>query len=435
MSVQKELPLSLPRVLIVDDEQNILNALRRDLRREDLDIICLSSPEEALRMLSAKMHDVLISDQIMPTMNGLRLLELAREISPTTIRIILTGHADEKAAVAAINRGNVFRFLTKPWDADELCATVRQAVVQHQIVAENKRLLELTSRQNEELRKLNGDLEAKVVERTFEIVRLNEELERRFMGSVRLLAEMAEMRSVVVGRHSKRVAALAKDLSRGFALTEKEIHQIEIAALLHDVGLINVPDEIVRKPEGALTPLEREIIQRHATQGEAIVRMVPDLGEIPKFIRHHHEYFDGTGYPDHLKGKDIPLASRIIAVANAYDNVLNRKTSFQGNTPQFALEFLQRHSPSYFDPEIVSELARAFRQDERLVADEREVEIRLQDLQEGMILSRDIHTSKSLLLLQKNSLLKQEHIDHLKSYFETTPTIEGIYVFRRLKQS
>lgn len=146
------------RILLVDDERGIINAVRRVLRREGWEIVSTQDPHEALKLIGEEAFAVILSDQRMPAMEGTALLQQAREIAPDTVRIILTGYVDIEAAIEAINHGAVFRFITKPWDDEDLRSTIRQAVTQYQLVGENKRLLRLTEAQNAELAQLNRDL-------------------------------------------------------------------------------------------------------------------------------------------------------------------------------------------------------------------------------------------------------------------------------------
>ena len=148
------------KVLVVDDEPGILNAIRRVLRKETFEIVVTEEPEEALQRLQHEAFAALISDQRMPTMEGTYLLEQARELTPDTVRILLTGYVDIHVAIEAINRGEVFRFITKPWDDEKLRSTVRQAVSQFELKQENKRLNALTEKQNSELAQLNKELAA-----------------------------------------------------------------------------------------------------------------------------------------------------------------------------------------------------------------------------------------------------------------------------------
>ena len=419
------------KILLVDDEKKILNACKRVLRKEPFTVDATTSPEEALRKIALTRYAVVISDQRMPSMVGTELLERVRHISADTIRIILTGYADIHAAVDAINRGAVYRFLAKPWNDDELRQTVRQAVSQYELVIENRRLQKLTEKQNVELKELNESLESKVEERTAEVSRLNQELQKSFLGSVQVLAGLAELHSTVIGYHAKRVAELSKEVAQRMGLSGKDLFLLEVAATLHDIGKVGVPAEILRKPEGELQPNERRLLQGHVVQGVAIVKMVPNLGEVCRIIRHHHECFDGSGYPDGLKGEEIPLASRIVAAVDAYDRALNTRAFFKSATPEEALDFVKIHTPRRFHPEVVAALIKCVSQGRRALDEDIEVEIHPRDLRAGMVLSRDLMTAKGIKLLPQGGVVKPDHVSRILNYQESDPVVEGVYVYRR----
>lgn len=420
----------IPKVLLVDDESSVLNSLQRLLRKEALEVAVFTSPEEALKAVPEGGFAVVLSDQRMPGMDGPHFLEKVREISPDTVRILLTGHADVEAATEAINRGAVYRFLAKPWDDAQICQVMREAVAQFQLVAENRRLQALTTTQNLELKDLNQNLENKVRERTKEISGLHQRLEQSFLATVRVLAELAEMHSTLVGSHSKRVAALAKDVGEKLGISGKDLFVLEIAAALHDVGKVAVPLEILNKQEASLSRLETETLRRHVTQGEMIVAMVPDMAEAARIIRHHHEQFDGGGYPDRLRGQAIPLGARIVAAVDAYDKALNARLHFESATPEKALQFVWNRSRERFDPEVVEAISACLNDHQLGWGESSEVEVRLKDLRAGMMLSRELRTARGLLLLPKDSTISQEHLARIQSHQETAPIV-GIHVYRR----
>lgn len=423
--------MSSPKVLMVDDEGGVLNAYQRLLRNEAFDLMLTTSPEEALQKVQGGGVAVVLSDQRMPGMEGAQLLEKIREISPDTVRIIMTGYADTQAAIDAINRGAVYRFLTKPWNDDELRATMRQAVARFNLVTENKLLQKLTQEQNVALQDLNQNLERKVVERTAVIAGLNKQLEQSFLETVRALAGLAELHSTIVGSHSKRVAALARELGSRIGLTGRKLFELDIAAMLHDIGKIAVPAEILSKPESALTPAEKALLRRHVINGEAVLKLAPSLQNLSSMVRHHHERLDGAGYPDGLQGDRIPLGARIIAVADAFDKALNNRASFESATPEKALRLVQHRCPHELDAEIVAELARqvgaAPQVPERLL----EAEIRLRDLRVGMVLSRDLTTAGGILLLAGNHEVTANYLEHILNFQGTDPVVDSVFVYRK----
>lgn len=419
------------KILIIDDEAGILGAVNRTLRREDLTLFTTSSPDEALERISAEKFAVAISDQRMPEIEGSRFLEKVRELSPDTIRIILTGHADIESAVDAINRGSVFRFLTKPWVDDELCSVVRQAVAQYELVIENRRLNELTAVQNLELKDLNQNLETKVIERTSEVTRLNEQLQESFLCSVRTMAGLAELHSSVVGSHSKRVAAFSKEVATLMGMSSDDIFQVEVAATLHDIGKISVSADILSKSPEHHKKSEREVLQRHPVLGESIVRMVPAMVKASLFVRHHHELCDGSGYPDRLMKERIPLGAQIIGAVDAYDRMLNSMSAYETATPERALDYVLEQCPSHFRADVVEAIARSLREGDSLGVGSNEVEIGMKDLRPKMMLSRDLTTGRGVLLLPKDSVFNSDNLNIIKKFHESDPIVDGIFVYRR----
>ena len=427
--------MSLPKILFVDDESNILQSVRRVMRKTDIEIDAVTTPKEALALVEKEKYAVVISDQRMPGMGGVELLEKVRVLSPDTIRIILTGYADVQASVDAINRGAVYRYLNKPWEDDDLRNTVKQAVDQFLLVQENRRLQELTERQNEELKDLNENLKQKVMERTWEVLRLNQKLEHSFMGAVQAMARLGEMHSNVVGSHAKRVALLSTEMAKKLGFTGRDLMQVEVAAMLHDIGKTLISPNILKKLEGDLEPGERTILREHPVQGEAIVNLVPNIEDAARYVRHHHERFDGTGFPDKIQGEEIELGSRIIAVANAYDKILNSRSSFTNTTPAQAMKMVVSKAGSEFDPTVVKALETVVRDIERQMKNGYEIEIGLNDLKPGMVLSRDLVMEDGRLLARKNHALEPDLIAALSKLNESEPILAGIFVYRKWPRS
>lgn len=422
--------MNRPKVLFIDDETDILSAFRRLFRKEPYDITVTSDPDEALDALSRDEYAVIVSDYRMPQLTGNQLLRMVREVAPYTIRIILTGYADKTAAIDAINDGGVYEFLSKPWDDAALRSTIRRAVEQYKLETENRTLHQMTQEKNAELEELTQRLEEKVIERTAEISALNNALRAGFMRSVQVMAELAEMHNHVLGSHSRRVAELSLEIAKSLALSDDECMQIEVGATLHDIGMMGVPEAILRKPRNTLTRDERNALRQHVVCGENIARMVPGIKQACDFIRHHHEHFDGTGYPDGLRGSAIPLGARIIAVANSYDTTLNSRDSYSAVTPNAAVSVIERRAGTIFDPDIVSALVHCLDGGKRALDDGIELQVHYRDLAPGMVLSRPIYTDNNTLLIAKDVCLDDKRIQHFAQYAESNPLADEIYVYR-----
>lgn len=412
---------SKPSILFVDDEPNILRALRRLLRSEPYEIRITSDPLEAAELVKTSPPAVIVSDQRMPVMTGVELLEQSRIHAEHTVRILLTGYTDMKAAVEAVNRGGIYSYLTKPWDEQALKTVLRGAVEHHQLRRENERLRSLTLAQNEELKQLNFGLEAKVAQRTRDVRRLNVDLEESFMGGVRLLARISEQQSRVMGSHSKRVAALSVSLGEKIELSRADLKTLEVAATLHDVGAVWT------NPGGSLSAIIRN--KEHAEHGASMMGMIPNLKEAAVLVRHHHEHFDGSGTPDGLCGTEIPLGARLIAVADAYDFAMNASGKFESATPEAsALGLREAAKKGFLDPELVEVLVGLIVGES--VDDGLEIELQCHELKIGMILSRDVLSASGAKLMAEGSPIGPRQLGRLQRHLEGAP-LSGVHVYRR----
>ncbi len=427
--------MSTHSLLFVDDETNILESLSRVFRKEDCSIRVASNASEGWAALTQQPADLIICDQRMPGLTGVEFLARVKQDYPDTVRIILTGHVDTEAAITAINDGEVHRFLTKPWRNEELKLIVRESLDRRDLALENNRLHELVLTQNAQLKELNASLEQKVQERTSEIRQKNEELaglysnlDQSFDDSIRVFAGLIELRDSFIGSHSKRVGEASKAVAETMGLTKEAVREVERAAMLHDVGKIGVPEHLLKSEQSTLGKQERAILQRHPILGQATVQVVDNLQGVGLIIRHHHERFDGQGYPDGLQEGDIPLGARIIAVADAYDGFLYRRSSAK-TTEERAVRALELGSSRAFDPNIVGiflQLRGAWRFDTN---EPLEVMLAIRDLRPGMMLSRDLYTTGGLLLAPKNTTIKRSYIDRIGNYHRVDPIKGGVFVY------
>ncbi len=361
-------------VLFVDDEANILKALKRLLRHEPFEVLTATSASEALEQLQRFDIQVVISDQRMPEMSGADFLSRIRERHPETIRMMLTGYTEIDVAVEAINRGEIFRLITKPWNEDELKSSLRQAIDHFQMKQEIKRLNQVSREQNFKLQDMNRNLEDKVRERTHQVDQKNRDLRKGYIQTIRALAEAIDAKDAYTRGHSERVAVYASRLARELNLDKKMIERVYFSGLLHDVGKIGIPDAIISKP-ARLTEMEYEEIKRHPEIGAKILEPVEFLSNIAPCVRHHHEWFDGSsrGYPDRLAGNKIPLPSRIILVADTVEAMTSDRPYRKGLPMTVVIDELAKFSGRQFDPTIVDAFMRLLEQegDEFLSKDEK----------------------------------------------------------------
>ncbi len=355
-------------VLFVDDEAQILKALRRVMRREDVEVHTAGCGAEALGILERTPCQVVVSDQRMPEMSGVDLLAAVRERHPDIVRMMLTGFTEMDVAVEAINRGEIYRLITKPWNDDELRAILRQAFDHYDLRQEVRRLDRITREQNRRLQDLNRTLEAKVEERTRQLRDKARELETAYYETIRALAEAVDAKDRYTRGHSERVGAYAAMIARQMGLRSQIIERIYLAGVLHDVGKLGVRDAVITKPD-RLTPEEYEEMKRHPEIGARILEPVSFLRDVVPCVRHHHEWFDGSerGYPDRLRGEAIPLPSRVILVADTVDAMTTDRPYRRALPLERVVRELHKFSGSQFDPacaaaclQLIEELGEEF---------------------------------------------------------------------------
>ena len=442
-------------IMVVDDEASIIKALHRLFRKDNYQILTASSAPEGLDLLkkAQKPVSLIISDQRMPGMNGSQFLEQAQKLFPDAIRFLLTGHSDMDAIIAAINKGGIHRYLTKPWNDDDLMLQVRQSLQQYELILENRRLLALIHKQNKELQQLNQQLEQKVQERSQEIIEknkklsdLNKELESSFYNTVRAFASLIEMQAPSLAGHGRRVSYLAREMAQLLELPENEVTHIEIAALLHDVGKLGLPPKLIEGKGNHWTSQEKALFHKHPEEGQNIVRFIKNLDHVGLMIRSHHERYDGQGYPDQLSEETIPLGSRIIAVADVYDKIANLKVNAKACIddylkerkttqdqlaenellPQAAIHHLKQFGFTRYDPDIVKVFLEYIRK--KGIPSHKEKEVTIDQLKAGMMLIESLYTQKGRFLLPQNTVLTEEYIEKLNIIHQNDPIAEAVYV-------
>lgn len=422
-------------LLFVDDEPNILLSLKRLFRAQNHRILMAGGGSEALAVLERESVDLVISDMRMPEMDGARFLEQVRARWPQIVRILLTGHSDMSATIDAINRGEIYRYVTKPWNDDDLLLTVRDALERKRLEAENTRLDALTRRQNEELKELNASLEQKVAERTDQLRRAllsleqsHKTLKKEFLSSLMVFSGLLELRGRHLGDwltgHGRRVANAARKVAQHMGLDDAAVQDVMFAGLLHDIGKIALPDSMLDQPFVTLSPEARAEVQKHPLIGENVLMAVAELKGATPIIRHHHELLDGSGYPDGLSGSAIPLGARILAVVNDYDALQLGILMPRAMSADEALAYLQDNRGNRYDAQVVDAFVAAGLPEPVPGAPHREqtdlpvaavdaIVLRPAQLQSGMVLAGDLTHRDGYLLLASGHVLDSHLIERL----------------------
>lgn len=426
-------------LLFVDDEGNILSSLKRLFRPLGYRIFTAEGGAQGLEIMARETVDLVISDMRMPEMNGAQFLEKVRAGWPDTIRILLTGYAEIGATIDAINKGQIYRYISKPWEDNDITLAVKQALALKLLEREKLRLEALTLSQNEALKELNATLEDRVKARTEEVRQTmgflevaNDKLKKSFITSIRVFANLIEMREGKMAGHSRRVADQARVLAQRMGMKEAEVQDVFLAALLHDVGKIGLPDRLMEKPFSSLTSEERTEVVKHPAKGESALMALEQLQGAAKYIRGHHERFDGLGYPDKLAGLAIPLGARILALANDYDSVQLGTILNKHLAQSEALAYIQEGRGNRYDPAVVDaflgKVAQPASETSEAVA---EVMLGSSQLQAGMTLSRDLIGHNGNLLLSKDYVLDEQLITQIRNFERMENHLFTIWVYAK----
>ena len=328
-------------VLVVDDEEPIRNALRKYLKQQQFEVYTAGSGEEALQQLRLHKVALMLSDIRMPGTSGVDLVPQALEIEPELAILMLTAVNDATSAALCMQRG-AMDYLTKPIELADLGRAVQRALKRREMLLEN--------------RELNQWLKEEVTTRTAELQRERNRLERVSTATLEALVNALEAKDPYLRGHSARVADLSANIAAELQIPEEEVERVRMAGRLHDLGKIATREGVVNK-EGPLTPEEFEHVKQHVIIGAQILAPLTHLGDVVSMVRSHHERWDGTGYPEGLRGEEIPIGGRIIAAAEVFDALTTSRPYQEKMTPEQAAERLGDLSGTVLDPRVFDALA------------------------------------------------------------------------------
>lgn len=303
-------------IMIVDDETMITNTLSNLVKLFlKHNVLTFNSPSEALE--SAKLTsgevDLVISDFMMPGMNGLEFLKKAKEKSPDLVTVMLTGYADKENAIRSINEVGLYYYIEKPWDNNALIRIVQNGL-------EKKEMKETLVRNYEEIKKSHHE-----IERLYELLQKDYHVEQENARSLIVtLANVIEAKDAYTEGHTRRVGSLSRLIGERLSLQNDQLNLLEMAGVIHDIGKVGVSEAIINKP-GKLSLDEFDSMKNHTIIGETILKPLGSLKDCLDPVRHHHEKLDGSGYPDGLKDGEISLSARILAVADIFDALYSKR--------------------------------------------------------------------------------------------------------------
>jgi len=419
---------TLPSVLFVDDETQILDALRRAFRKASFTVMVANGGEEALELVASRDFDVIVSDMRMPEMNGAEFLTAAAAFKPTCKRILLTGYSDNDSTVIAINKGRIHAYLEKPIKTDELKEKIDTLIVQKREEDRERLIAEHNVEYNQTLKDKIVNLKEdkrwaeQELEQTTSFLNLaQEETKENFSMTIKILSLLMDKRldTDITEKITRDALLLADTLDLDLGMKE----EIKNAALLHNLGKIYFPDRILTTPYPYLTVADKKLYDKHVLNAEEILMPLNGMSHVAKIIRHQSEDFNGKGKPDALKTQDIPLSSRLLRVVIDFYNPIGHEVE------QSVLERLacmEEKKGEAYDPDLL-ELFSSLKKSEK--AEEFGCELTVDELTPGMVNNRDLLSASGMLMLSKGTVLTGPIIQSLQMYEQNTQLKTGLRIF------
>lgn len=411
-------------ILVVDDDEIILVAIAETLTTEGFRVTTCNNPQAALELVNANPYAVVMSDQRMGEMTGLEFLAEVKKIQPHASRILLTGVLTLKTVIDAINKGEIFRFLAKPWIREELIATIQNALSRYQLILENEELHEDTKKLNVKLQDANTQLESQLIQikdQNIQLEHAREALAKNFDHSLELCYRIINAFHPLLGKETKAIADICQLMAESGSMSAEDAKTLCTSAWLQNVGLIGISRDVLlksRKNPEQLTLSEHNLIHNHPIYGQTLASFFDGMEPVGTTIRAHHERWDGTGYPDSLARENIPWTARCLAVVVYYVEC--------GLPREVAVEELLNLSGKAFDPEAV----RLFLKVTRTTPLPKKMrEILFSDLKPGMVLAKGIYSPTGMLLIPSDEVLTEKTLQKLTSHNMVDPTTQRILVY------
>lgn len=378
------------QILFVDDDANVLSAYRRSLHKRYQITTCLSGDEGLTKLATEGPFAVVVADMQMPGMNGIQFLQRAQEQSPETVRLMLTGNADQKTAADAVNQGHVFSFLTKPCPPESLDAALANALKQYRLIMAEKELLEQT---------LNG--------------------------AIKVLTDVLSMMDPQAFGRAERLRNEMKSIARWFKAPRP--WELELGAMLSQIGYVAVPQPVLLKARAglSLTGAEKDMLARVPQSGADLLQNIPRLGSVAEIVRYQHKNFDGSGYPhDGTVGEAIPIGARVLRVLNELLDAEKAK-----RTRQDAFRKMQE-TRGVYDPQVLEAVAACFDiyLDKVETETSRRESVRISELKVSSILAEDITTLEGALIVPSGTQITPPLLQKLRNFAELAALKEPIFI-------
>ncbi len=360
-----ETKVNAPKILVVDDEIGPRESLRMILK-PNYNVFTVENGYAAVQMVRQIEPDIITLDLKMPGLSGIDALKEIREIAPDVIVIIITGYGTLQSAIESIRYG-VFDYISKPFNVPEIMSIIDKSVQRKKL---NLKIKEFLMHFDQPAGGGPADPE-RFVEggiKGFGHLRWNEmglPDSQNCLEFAKVLASTLEEKDPYTSGHSERVCYYSDILSRRLAFPQRERSELQIASYLHDIGKVGISDRFINK-KGTLTSTDWAIIRQHTKKSIELLAPLKLSSNVLRCIQHHHEHFDGTGYPDALEREQIPLGARIIAISDSYDSMTSARPYRKPLSDKEAKSELMKCSGKQFDPELVSVFLDALREKEEV---------------------------------------------------------------------
>ena len=414
-----------PKVLLVDDEESILNSLRRLLRGQPYDVLLATGGAQALEIMAQQPIDLVMSDARMPNMDGATFLAHVHQLYPHTTRIMLTGYADPEAIIKAINEGQIHRYISKPWHDEELLLTLRQSLAYQHSERERLRLVQETDQQNEQLKRLNATLEKHVAARTAELQQTAdmldlayEELKRSYVTGTEVFSLLANLRLPPAKQTNRQLIELVRVYCNRHGVDEGTGRDLTMAAALYNIGKLSWTDSMMTAPADLLHHNDRERYRGYPKQSETLLMTLDPMKDAARLILHHQERWDGTGFPDRLKGEAIPFGSRLLKLAVDFIELQRGLILERQMNSDEALLYIRNYAGRLYDPGMVEDFIQvcAACQSDISLADPAVKVLTTRDVAAGMILARNLNADNGMLLLNAGKVLNGALVEKLIAF-------------------
>lgn len=397
-------------VLFVDDEPNILRAIKRALFKVNINLLLAESGAKALEILSSQPVHVVISDMKMPRMSGAELLEQVASLYPNTFRVVLTGYADIDSTIKAVNQGKIHRYLQKPWDNDELISTIEEGLERVRLKDENERLQKLIRAQNKRLKEVNNTLEQTVQKRTRQIKAALHKIEKHNKSLEQVLFNVISINPDINGKFAIEVSELATRLAKAFDADAETIRITKYAALIIELGLLGLSPEDYRPAFANLNYQQQQTFLSQTRQAAMILAPAEHLQPVSDIIEFQFEHYNGSGLYKKV-AKEIPVGARIIAIARDYWRFITGRITGHEMQPGEVRVEMKKHRNTRYDGEILdillaaSDIGRPQHMDNAFTTNM---------LKPGMILSENLYNDSHILVLPEGHVFTENTIARLR---------------------